>query len=99
VPETEFPDEPPPPGFPTCVYVVATGGVRVAVESETPIGPEEATHRALRRLMDMRIPSLGVLTEVTDCSDPPKSCVPLYTEKESVLQKLGYQPMEKPDDP
>lgn len=70
------------------VYVVATGKYRFAVESETPMTPQAAFSAALNRFEALGC-DLGILTEITECSDDADPSDPHYIDTASALRALG----------
>lgn len=79
---------PPPCSACQFVYVVATGGYRFAVESEIPLSPYSAFKSALPRFEAFGC-SLGLVVEITECSDFADPSEPHYIETISALKMLG----------
>ncbi len=75
--------------LPAVVYVVATGGFRIAIECEYPLPLEGVCARAIERFLAMGAPPLGSIMEITECSDRADASDPMYVHTESQLQKVG----------
>lgn len=73
---------------PNYVYVVATGGCRFAVESEKPMKYHNVFAKALRRFAAVGC-DLGIVTEITECSDYADASDPYYYLTETLLRKIG----------
>lgn len=71
---------------PSVVYVVATGKMRVAIESEIPLTPDQVSVAAIERFVKMGCPPLG---EITECSDHADASDPHYAETRRMLEKAG----------
>lgn len=82
------------------VYVVATGGFRYPVESEIPLSLWSAFKAALPRF-EAAGHDLGVIVEITECSDDADPSDPHYIETISALKKLGKfcEPNAEPTHP
>ena len=74
---------------PSVVYVVATGKMRVAIESETPLTLEQVSVMAIERFVKMGCPPLGTIMEITECSDYCDPSDPHYVSTHSMLEKAG----------
>lgn len=74
---------------PSVVYVVATGKMRVAIESETPLTLEQVSVAAIERFVKMGCPPLGKNMEITECSDRADAGDPHYVSTLSMLEKAG----------
>jgi hypothetical protein len=74
---------------PTIVYVVATGGLRVAIESEKPIPLADVCALAIERFINMGSPPLGQIMEITECSNSADASDPVYTSTVEQLRKVG----------
>lgn len=70
------------------VYVVASGGFRYAVESETELSPLSAFEAALPRFEEGGN-SLAMLVQVTECSEDSDASDPFYLYTIDSLKKLG----------
>lgn len=74
---------------PSVVYVVATGKMRVAIESEIHLTLENVSAMAIERFVKMGCPSLGQIMEITECSDHADASDPHYVSTHSMLEKAG----------
>lgn len=79
----------PPCSLPSHVYVVATGGFRIAIEADYPLPLEGIAARAIERFIAMGAPALGVIMEITECSDNADASDPHYIHTENQLRKVG----------
>lgn len=70
------------------VYVVATGGFRFSVESEFSLNVYSVFKEALPRFEEAGH-KLGLLVEITECSDYADPSDPMYIGTASALKKLG----------
>lgn len=75
--------------LPSHVYVVATGGFRIAIESEYPLPLDGVSARAIERFLEMGAPPLGQIMEITECSDNADASDPHYVHTETMLRKVG----------
>lgn len=74
---------------PSVVYVVATGNIRVAIESETPLPLEQVALMAIERFVKMGCPPLGLIMGITECSDHADASDPHYLSTKYMLEKAG----------
>lgn len=83
------PSDAAPYSLPAVVYVVATGGFRIAIECERPLPLDDLCASAIERFLSMGAPELGGLMEITECSDDADASDPHYVCTESQLRKVG----------
>lgn len=75
--------------IPTHVYVVATGGFRIAIESDVPLMTSDVSTMAIERFIKMGSPPLGVIMEITECSKDSDPSDPIYVLTVAELEKNG----------
>lgn len=83
------PFDTPTDSLPSYVYVVATGGFRIAIESELPITIEDVCAMAIERFISMGGPGLGIIMEITECSNRADPSSPTYVHTETQLRRVG----------
>lgn len=77
------------PSLPSHVYVVATAGFRIAIESSNALPLDDVITRAIERFNAINAPELGMLMEITECSDGSDPSNPLYVHAANELEKRG----------
>lgn len=77
------------PSLPSHVYVVATAGFRIAIESSNALPLDDVITRAIERFVAMGLPELGTIMEITECSNGADPSNPHYVHTESELRKRG----------
>ena len=75
--------------LPSHVYVVATAGFRIAIESNCSLPLRIVITQAIERFVALGAPPLGLLMEITECSDGSDPSNPHYIHTESELTMRG----------
>lgn len=75
--------------LPSHVYVVATGGFRIAIEANGALTLSVVITRAIERFNAINAPELGMLMEITECSDDSDPSNPHYVHTANELEKRG----------
>ena len=75
--------------LPSHVYVVATAEFRIAIESNSALPLDDVITQAIERFVLLGSPPLGVIIEITECSNSADPSDPHYVHTESELRKRG----------
>ena len=75
--------------LPSHVYVVATAGFRIAIESKSSLPLDDVITQAIERFFAIGAPELGMLIEITECSNSSDPSNPYYVHAEIELKKRG----------